>query len=39
MDSPAASFSRISSTVMRVPATTGLPIMTAGSETINGSGI
>ena len=29
---PAASFSRMSSTVMRVPATTGLPIMTLGCD-------
>ena len=31
--SPAANFSRINSTVMRVPAITGLPIITPGSET------
>ena len=30
--SPAASFSSIDSTVMRVPTTTGLPISTAGSD-------
>src|ERR1017187_9073625 len=33
-DSPAASLSRISSTVIRVPASMGLPIMILGSETI-----
>src|ERR1019366_7579005 len=33
-DSPAASLSRISSTVIRVPASVGLPIMILGSETI-----
>ena len=33
--SPAANFSRINSTVMRVPATRGLPIITRGSETID----
>src|SRR5215213_3617764 len=32
--SPAANFSRISSTVMRVPAITGLPIITEGSDWI-----
>ena len=32
--SPAANFSRINSTVMRVPAITGLPIITSGLETI-----
>jgi len=32
--SPAASLSRMSSTVMRVPATTGFPIMTLGSDVI-----
>src|SRR5713226_979155 len=37
MDSALPSFSRTRSTVMRVPATTGLPIITLGSETINGS--
>src|SRR4029453_5520910 len=35
MVSPAASFSRMISTVMRVPATTGLPIMTDGSDWIS----
>ena len=35
MDSPLAIFSRIRSTVMRVPAITGLPIITAGSEVIS----
>jgi hypothetical protein len=29
----------MSSTVMRVPATTGLPIITFGSETISGAGM
>src|SRR5664279_3285915 len=33
-DSPAASLSRISSTVIRVPASVGLPIMIFGSEMI-----
>src|SRR5437870_13247921 len=37
MDSPLPSFSRIRSTVTRVPATTGFPIITLGSETIMGS--
>src|SRR6266540_4534470 len=37
MDSPLPSFSRIRSTVMRVPTTTGLPIITFGSETISNS--
>ena len=35
--SPLASFSKISSTVIRVPATTGFPIMILGSDTIKGS--
>jgi hypothetical protein len=35
--SPLANFSKMSSTVMRVPATTGLPIITAGSDTIRGA--
>ena len=34
MDSPAASFSRTSSTEIRVPAMTGFPIRTVGSDTI-----
>ena len=33
-DSPAASFSKMSSTVMRVPATTGFPIMIDGLDSI-----
>src|SRR5207253_6764643 len=37
MDSPLPSFSRIRSTVTRVPATTVFPIITLGSETIMGS--
>ena len=37
--SPAASFSRISSTGMRVPPTTGLPIMTLGSDRVSGAAI
>src|SRR2546422_2663637 len=37
MDSPRPSFSRMRSTVIRVPATTGFPIITLGSETIIGS--
>jgi hypothetical protein len=37
MDSPLPSFSRIKSTVRRVPATTGLPIMTFGFATIIGT--
>jgi hypothetical protein len=36
MLSPAPSFRRIISTVMRVPATTGLPSMVAGSDVIFG---
>src|ERR1019366_2044276 len=38
-DSPAASLSRISSTVIRVPARLGLPIMILGSETIRACAI
>lgn len=38
MASPAASFSRIISTVIRVPETTGLPIMIFGLELIKASG-
>src|SRR5438093_6500380 len=34
IDSPAASFSRISSTVILVPVITGLPIITFGSDVI-----
>lgn len=34
MDSPAASSSKISFAVMRVPVTTGLPIITLGSDAI-----
>src|SRR5439155_22175787 len=37
MDSPLPNFSRIRSTVTRVPATTGFPIITLGSDTIMGS--
>ena len=36
MDSPAASFSRILSTVTRVPETTGFPCITPGSEWMDG---
>ena len=36
---PAASFSRINSTVILVPLTTGFPIMTEGSEVIKPLGI
>src|SRR5438309_1301834 len=35
-DSPAPSLRRMSSTVIRVPATTGLPSITAGSDVIRG---
>src|SRR5271170_1874947 len=35
--SPAASFSKINSTVKRVPVTVGFPIMTLGSEVIRAS--
>ena len=38
-DSPAASLSRIVSTVILVPAMTGLPIMMRGLASINGSAI